>query len=152
MQRTSIADPEFTYDAEDPEQFRSGLFRLGGLLGATRTGMSVYEIPPGRSLCPYHYEVGEEEWLLVLSGRATVRHPAGTEELVAWDVVCFRPGAEDAHEVRNDTSEPLRVLMFSDDVYPGATVYPDTDKIGIWADKTSGGQLFRRASAVGYYD
>ena len=64
----NIADPEFTYDAEDPAGSRPGMFRLGKQLGATQTGMSVYELPPGQSVCPYHYEYGEEEWVLVLTG------------------------------------------------------------------------------------
>ena len=152
MQRTSIAHPDFTYDEQDPPGFRSGMLRLGTLLGAKRTGITVYEIPPGESLCPYHYEVGEEEWLLVLEGTATVRHPDGTEDLAPWEVACFRTGPQDAHEVRNDGDGTLRVLMFSDVVHPTATVYPDTDKIGIWTEPGAEGALFKRASAVGYYD
>ena len=29
---------------------------LGRLLGAARTGLSVYELPPGQAVSPYHYE------------------------------------------------------------------------------------------------
>src|SRR5436309_15347823 len=77
MRRVNISAPSFAYDADDPEGFRAGLFRFGPLLGATRTGTSVYELPPGQAICPYHYEYGEEEWLLVLQGRPTLRHPDG---------------------------------------------------------------------------
>ena len=66
--RLNIQALDISYDETDPEGFRSGGARLGPLLGATRTGASVYELPPGQSICPYHYEYGEEEWLLVLSG------------------------------------------------------------------------------------
>ena len=79
MKRINIAAPDFEYDADDPEGFRAGMARLGKLLGAERTGISVYELPPGQSICPYHYEVGEEEWLLVLAGNPTVRHPEGSD-------------------------------------------------------------------------
>ena len=57
--------------------------RPGPDLGAAKLGASVYELPPGEAVCPYHYELAEEEWLLVLEGRPTVRHPAGTS---SWRV------------------------------------------------------------------
>ena len=76
MRKVNIGEPGFRWDEDDPEGFRAGLFRPGPELGAERLGLSVYEIPAGQSLCPYHYEYGEEEWLLVLEGEATVRHPA----------------------------------------------------------------------------
>ena len=151
MKRVSIAAPEFTYDDEDPEGFRAGLFRLGGTLGAQHTGMSVYEIGPGQALCPYHYEYGEEEWLLVLAGTATVRHPGGTDELGPMEVACFVRGPEGAHQVRNDGSETLRAVMWSEVVQPTATVYPDSDKIGIWTGNRDDDVMVRRSAAVGYY-
>jgi uncharacterized cupin superfamily protein len=152
MKSVSIADPEFTYDDGDPEGFRAGMFRLGPLLGAQHTGTSVYEIGPGQALCPYHYEYGEEEWLLVLAGRATVRHPEGTTELGPMEVTCFVRGPAGAHQVRNDADATLRVLMWSEVVVPTATVYPDSDKIGVWTGNRTDDGLFRRGSAVGYYD
>ena len=152
MQTVSIAQPDFAYDREDPEGFRSGRVRLGPLVGAQRTGASVYEIPAGQALCPYHYEYGEEEWLLVLSGRATVRHPGGTAELGPSDVACFVRGPAGAHQVRNDAAEPLRVLMWSEVVHPTATVYPDSDKVAVWTGERADDVIVRRSSAVPYYD
>ena len=105
MKRVNIGEPEFQYDAEDPEGFRSGMFRPREELGPTRTGVSVYEIPPGQSLCPYHYEYSEEEWLLVLAGEATVRVPDGEEKLGPWDLTCFPTGPDGAHEIRNDSAD-----------------------------------------------
>ena len=67
MPRTNIENPEFSYDAEDPDGFRAGMYRMGPSLGAQRTGTSVYELAPGQAICPYHYEYAEEEWLLVLA-------------------------------------------------------------------------------------
>ena len=47
MKRISIAAPEFEYDGEDPEGFRAGMYRLGGLvhsqrvlIALTKAGMS----------------------------------------------------------------------------------------------------------------
>jgi len=152
MKPTNIGAPEFAWDETDPEGFRAGMARLGPLLGAKETGISVYELPPGQAICPYHYECGEEEWLLVLAGTPTLRTPAGEERLGPWDVACFRRGPEGAHGVRNETDEPARVLMFSTVVTPSATVYPDSDKVGIWTGDKETDVVVRRSSAVGYYD
>ena len=152
MQRINIATPEFHYDADDPEGFRSGMFRVGPLLGAAETGTSVYEIPPGQSLCPYHYEYAEEEWLLVLVGNPTLRHPEGEDRLEPWDLAFFPKGPEGAHEVRNDSEQPARVLMYSTVTHPAATVYPDSDKIGIWTGNKEDDVLVRRESGVDYFD
>jgi uncharacterized cupin superfamily protein len=152
MHRANIATPSFQYDDDDPEGFRSGLHRLGRELPATSTGVSLYELPPGQALCPYHYEVAEEEWVLVLEGEPTLRDPDGTHRLVPWDVVLFPKGAEGAHQLRNDGDSPVRLLMFSDVVVPTATVYPDSDKVGIWTGNRGDDVMVRRSSAVGYYD
>ena len=154
MQRINIASPQFEYDAEDPEGFRSGMARLGKLLGddAKESGASVYELPPRQAVCPYHYEAGEEEWLLVLEGNPTLRHPQGSERLDPWDVVFFPKGPEGAHGIRNETEETARVLMFSTVVVPTATVYPDSDKVGIWTGDPEADVMVRRESKVDYFD
>jgi uncharacterized cupin superfamily protein len=152
MNRINIATAEFQYDADDPEGFRSGMVRPGPQLGAEHTGMSVYELPPGQAICPYHYEYAEEEWLLVLEGRPTLRHAGGSDTLEPWDVVMFVRGPEGAHGVRNETDSPVRVLMFSDIVVPAATVYPDSDKIGIWTGNKADDVMVRRESGVEYFD
>ena len=152
VRRINIGTPEFTWDESDPEGFRAGMARLGGLLGAKETGISVYELPPGQAICPYHYECGEEEWLLVLSGNPTLRTPDGEQLLSPWDIACFPRGPEGAHAVRNETAETARVLMFSTVVTPTATVYPDSDKVGIWTGDEATDVLVRRSSRVEYYD
>ena len=146
MKRVNIAAPEFEYDSDDPDGFQAGMAKLGELLGAKESGASVYELAPGQAVCPYHYEVGEEEWLLVLVGTPTLRHPGGSERLDPWDVVCFPRGPEGAHGIRNETTEPARVLMFSTVVVPTATVYPDSDKVGVWTGDPETDVLVRRNS------
>ncbi|MGI8803208.1 MAG: cupin domain-containing protein [Solirubrobacteraceae bacterium] len=152
MLRVNLANPPFTYDDEDPPGFRSGMFRFGATLGAERTGASVYELPPGQALCPYHYEYAEEEWVLVLHGQPSVRHRGGTDQLDPWDVVCFPVGPGGAHQVRNDSAETVRVLMWSTVVLPTATVYPDSDKVGIWTGNKEDDVIARRAHSLDYWD
>jgi uncharacterized cupin superfamily protein len=151
MPRVNIADPEFVYDPEDPEGYKAGLFRFGSQLGAEQTGTSVYELPPGQAVCPYHYEYGEEEWMLVLSGRPSLRTPEGISTLEPMDVVFFPKGPAGAHLVRNETADPVRVLMWSQVVVPSATAYPDSDKVGIWTGVDGENVLVERSSNVDYY-
>ena len=152
MRKVNIANPEFTHDEEDPPGFRAGMFRFGPLLETKQMGASVYELPPGEAICPYHYEYAEEEWLLVLAGRPSVRHPEGTDELEPWDAVLFETGPDGAHQVRNDSDEPARVLMFSTVMHPAATVYPDSDKIAVWTGNKDDDVIVRRSSGVGYFE
>ncbi len=145
-----LAHPEFAYDDEDPEGFRAGTFRPGPELGAAITGVTVYELPPGQAVCPYHYEYAEEEWLLVLAGTVEVRHPEGTETLAASQLVFFPRGPEGAHGIRNAGEDTARVLMFSNVAEVAATAYPDSDKIGVFPNGER--HLFRRSDAVDYYE
>jgi uncharacterized cupin superfamily protein len=151
MPHINLADPSFRYDPDDPEGYRAGLFRFGGDLGAKETGTSLYELPPGQSVCPYHYEYAEEEWALVLEGRPTLRTPAGSEQLEPLDVAFFPKGPEGAHQIRNDTDATARVLMWSTVVVPAATAYPDSDKVGIWTGVKGENLMVVRSSNVGYY-
>jgi uncharacterized cupin superfamily protein len=152
MRVLNIADPAFTYDDDDPPPFHAGLFRLGKQLGATQTGMSVYELPPGQSVCPYHYEYGEEEWLLVLTGRPTLRTPDGERELAPLDAAFFPLGPDGAHQIRNDTGDTVRVAMWSPVITPSATAYPDSGKVGVWTGVEGENLMAPRSAHVEYYD
>jgi uncharacterized cupin superfamily protein len=151
VRRANLADPDFAYDPEDPPGFRSGLVRPGPSLGAAGLGASVYELPPGQALCPYHYESGEEEALLVFAGTPTLRHPDGEDELVPWDLVWFPPGPQGAHEVINRTAETVRVFMFSTVEHPAITVYPDSQKVGIWTGNKADDLIAPYAARVDYF-
>jgi uncharacterized cupin superfamily protein len=139
---------DVTSDADDPDGYHTSYTRVGPLIGATKLGLSVYELPPGQSICPYHYEVGFDEWLFVLSGQPTLRDPEGERELRVWDCVYFPDGPDGAHKVTNRTEETVRVAILSNKGDPGAAVYPDSDKVGMWPP----GKLFRQSDAVDYWD
>jgi uncharacterized cupin superfamily protein len=152
MKAINIEAPQFTYDPNDPAGYRAGMARLGPLVGAEQLGATVYEIPPAQSICPYHYEHAEEEWLIVLEGTPSLRHPDGVEPLAPWDVVCFRRGPGGAHKVTNETERTVRVLFFSNVVHPAVSVYPDSDKIGVYTEGRADNVMVRRSSSVEYYD
>jgi uncharacterized cupin superfamily protein len=132
-----------------PDGFRRDSTRLGAALGAVRTGLSVYELPPGQAIGPYHYEDPDEEWLLVVSGTPTLRHPGGEEQLEPWDLVFFPSGPAGAHLVRNTSEATARVAMFSSaSSAAGAVVYPDSDMIWMWTDDGAVDLIVDRSSAL----
>ncbi len=132
MSRVNIANPNFIYDPEDPEGFRAGMYRLGPDMGAERTGATVYELPPGQALCPYHYE-SDEEWVIVLEGELSVRHPGGEDVLKAGDATAFPVGPDGAHQLINRSEEAVRYLMVSNRPSPEAVEYPDTRQVSVMA-------------------
>jgi uncharacterized cupin superfamily protein len=152
MRHVDLNESIFEYDPEDAEGFRAGMNRVGPSLGASRTGASLYELPPGQSVCPYHYEYGEEEWVLVVSGQATIRTPEGTSQVGPMGLVFFPTGPEGAHQISNDTDSVVRVLMWSEVVFPTATSYPDSGKVGVYTGDKDEDLIARRSSAVDYYD
>jgi uncharacterized cupin superfamily protein len=131
--RTRLAAPSCRYAFHYPD-FRRHSTRVGADLGAARTGLSVYELPPGQAISPYHYEDPEEEWLLVVSGTPTLRHPGGEDQLEPWDLVFFPSGPAGAHLVRNNSESPARVAMLSSMSTAGAVVYLDSDMIWTWTE------------------
>jgi uncharacterized cupin superfamily protein len=145
-----VPDPHATR----PEGFRRGALQLGPLLGASRIGATLYELPPGERLGPYHYEYNNEEWLLVIEGTPTLRTPGGERELRAGDVVAFREGPGGAHAVLNRTGERARVVMLSTKRKPAVAVYPDSDKLAVWRlDGDESDELVvKRSAATDYWD
>jgi uncharacterized cupin superfamily protein len=103
---------------------------IGARLGAELIGGSVYEVDPGKKLWPYHVHHANEEWLIVLRGRPTLRTPEGEQELVEGDVACFLRGPSGAHQVINRTDAPVRVFMLSTMLMPEIVEYLDTGKVG----------------------
>jgi uncharacterized cupin superfamily protein len=135
-------------DPADPEGYQARMARLGPTIEAVKLGASVYDLDPGNSVCPYHYEHPEEEWLLVVSGSPILRDPDGEHELSPGDLVCFPEGPDGAHKVTNRTEDPVRIVMFSTKAKTAMAVYPDSNKVGVWPL----GKLFRIDDAVDYWD
>jgi uncharacterized cupin superfamily protein len=124
-----------------------GRIDVAGAVGSTGYEMFVYDVPPGESSCPYHYEY-EEEWLLVVEGEVVVRAPDGEHTLERGDLACFPAGAHGAHKVTNRSESPARTLLFSSSRTPAVSVYPDSDKIGVWPGDDTNDLVFQRGTAV----
>jgi uncharacterized cupin superfamily protein len=144
----NLFDLEVQKDDDDPDGYNTSYARVRPLVGGDKLGMSVYELPPGQSICPYHYETGEDEWLIVLVGTPTLRTPEGEQQLRVWDAAFFPAGADGAHKVTNRSGNLVRVAIWSNRVEPHVSVYPDSDKLLA----SPPGKLFRLRDEVDYWE
>jgi uncharacterized cupin superfamily protein len=151
MKSFNIHEATFSFDETDPEGYRCGMDRFGPKIGAEKIGASVYVIPPGQALCPYHYE-SDEEWVLVLEGELTVRTPEGESVMQPGDVTAFAVGPDGAHKTSNQTDQTVKIMMLSTKVEPAIAVYPDSNKIGVWTGRRDEHVLVRLGESLDYYD
>jgi uncharacterized cupin superfamily protein len=126
---------------------REGRIDIAAAVGSSGTAMFVYDLPPGESSCPYHYEY-EEEWLLVVDGTVAIRTPDGELSVERGDLVHFPAGPEGAHKITNRSDAPARTLNFSRASVPAVSVYPDSNKIGVWPGNEADDLIFLRDTAV----
>jgi uncharacterized cupin superfamily protein len=149
----NTGDSDWT-QAREHEGFRAQRAHLGRRAGARVTGLSLWEVEPGEKAYPYHWHVAEEEWVVITQGSPTLRTPEGERRLEQGEIVFFPRGEEGAHQLVNDTDAPLRFLSFSNVTDAEVCVYPDSGKVGAYAehDREGVGKMFREADAVGYYE
>jgi uncharacterized cupin superfamily protein len=127
----NVFEPDFDpADESDRPGFLHRRARVGRQAGTRNLGASVYELPPGEALCPYHWQAANEEMIIVLSGKPSIRTPEGWRELAEGDLVPFPRGPEGAHQVVNRGDQISRVLMMSELNGPEVIAYPDSGKIG----------------------
>jgi uncharacterized cupin superfamily protein len=150
----NIFEPDFDQQREHPG-FRARRSRLGWQLGMQRLGASVWEIEPGEAAYPYHYHLGEEELLIVLLGRPSLRTNGEWRALEPGDALSFPLGKAGGHQVANWGDVTARFLAISTSGTPDLVVYPDSGKLGACErlpDRNGLWEIFRVADAVDYHD
>jgi uncharacterized cupin superfamily protein len=150
----NVFRPEFD-ESRDHPGFRARRARVGQQVGAERLGASLWEVPAGGAAYPYHLHLGEEELVVVLAGRPSLRSPEGWRELDEGEVVSFPRGEAGAHQLVNRTAETVRFLAISTNGEPDIVLYPDSGKVAAAERTPSGGgfrKLFRLEDEVDYYD
>lgn len=124
--------------------------QLGEAAGSEQLGCSLYELQSGQKSWPYHYHTANEEALYVLTGRGTLQLAGVEHPLRSGDYAALPANETGGHKVINDSDSELRYLAFSTMNEPDVTVYPDSEKIGVFVDSPPGGSGKR--SVHGYYD
>ncbi len=142
------------------EKFGYRRKQLSSAAAGEKLGCSLYEVPPGRRAWPYHYHLANEEAIYVLEGAGTLRIGEKEVEISKGDYVALPAQAEGAHQIVNSSDEPLRYLCFSTMVEPDVLIYPDSEKIGLFAGSAPGGpkeertlhKYLRGDAEVDYYE
>lgn len=135
---TNVNDPLYD-EPRELEGFRSRRARIGRQLGTTQLGASVFEVAPGQAAYPYHVHYAEEELVVVLAGRPSLRTPEGWRELEPGEAVAFPIGPEGAHQIANRTGEPVRFLAVSTQLGVDVIHQPDSGKWGAFERLPEGG-------------
>lgn len=151
----NLDEVEFT-DIEENGYYTSRRAQFSAGIGARKLGYNLTVLPPGKAQCPFHAHRGEEEMFLILDGTGELRfgdqrHPIRKHDVIA----CPTGGPEVAHQIINTGSSDLRYLALSNLVDIEACEYPDSNKLGIWANEPGTPRLrklFRAEAGVEYYD
>ncbi len=126
----NVFEPD--WDAEqDKPPYTWRRARLGRQAGSEQLGASMFELPPGASSFPLHVHYANEEMLVVLAGRPTLRTIDGERELEPGELVACPPGRQGAHRIDNRSDEPARFLVVSTMNAPEVNTYPDSGKIWV---------------------
>lgn len=156
----NVFEPEFeteTAPSDWPRGYEGQFARVAKAAGSERLGATLYEFPPGNSVCPYHWHAANEELVIVLRGRPTLRTPEGERELAEGEVVAFPVGEQGAHKLTNDGDAPAQVLIVSEMNEPEVAVYPDSGKVmarqqAPGTEATGLRALFRFEDEVDYWE
>lgn len=141
----NILEPE--WDAtQDRPPFSWRRSRLGLQAGSQKLGASLYELEPGAASFPFHIHYANEELLIVLEGRPTLRQLEGERQLTPGEVVGLPAGRRGAHRVENRSEAKARILIVSTMLAPEVNEYPDSDKI--WVRDTAPGEVAQPASEL----
>ncbi len=108
--------------------------------------VELTRIAPGKKNYPYHSHSAQWEYYQVLSGRGSMRHQEGTTPIEPGDAFIFRPG--EPHQLANDGTEDLVVLVVADNPIGETCHYPDSQK---WAVRSPERRLIR-SEPLDYHD
>jgi uncharacterized cupin superfamily protein len=126
----NVFDPEFDAEQDRPP-FTWRRARIGRQAGSEKLGASLFELPPRASSFPLHVHHANEELIVVLAGRPTLRSLDGERELAPGEVVACPPGERGAHRLDNRSGEPARVVIVSTMIAPDIATYPDSNKVWV---------------------
>lgn len=83
---------------------------LSDACGMKQLGVHLVRVEPGRESTEYHTHSHDEEWIYILSGRASAEIGGRKVEVKAGDFMGFVAGSE-PHTMKNDSSEDLVYLV-----------------------------------------
>jgi uncharacterized cupin superfamily protein len=117
------------------EHYASASRRLSGRMAL---GVRLERLSPGKVSCPYHYHLKEDEFFLVVRGKALLRTPEGTREVTQGDAISCPHGELGAHQLYNHGTEDVEFLAVGQNQPDEVCHYPDSGKWMVRAIKKVG--------------
>ena len=108
--------------------------------------VEIVRIAPAQTPYPYHSHSAQWEFYHVITGRGVVRDQQGRTPIEAGDAFIFKPG--EAHQLTNNGTEDLVVLVVADNPVGESCYYPDSNK---WLVRSPERKLIR-SETLEYYD
>lgn len=123
---------------------------------ATKIGLSVDIVAPGKRACPYHFHYAQEEVFVILEGKGSLRVADEWLPLKPGDVVFIPPGPDYPHQIVNDSDASLKYLSISTKDSPEIVEYPDSGKYLVSAtrdgDPYGFARMHRESDDLDYWD
>ncbi|WP_020397202.1 cupin domain-containing protein [Thiolinea disciformis] len=139
MTKPFINIDELTYQTrQHGKTFEAQIAPIAPLIGAHKLGYNITIIPAGKRAYPYHAHLVNEEMFFILAGEGTLRHSGKTWSIKQGDIICCPVGQEHAHEIINTGTVDLKFLAVSTMQEPEIGIYPDSNKLGVFAGKAPG--------------
>lgn len=160
MLKNKINVEQLEWQESEHDDFGSARKQLAAQAGGKQLGCSLYKVMPGKKAFPYHYHLANEEAILILSGNGMLRLGEEKVKVNKDDYIALPIGADHAHQIINDSDEPLLYLCFSTMIEPEVMGYPDLDKIGVMTGSAPGQTkntnsfkvFYPKDKAVSYYE
>ncbi len=148
VNRINLKDLRFDYIGDERPGYGAFDAEVGHLIGASRLGYRVSDLPAGSTFCPMHWHAGDEELCIVWEGVTSLLTPRGEIELRAGDLVAFPAGERGAHKLINRSDTTCRVIFIAYEPDLDVCYYPDSDKLLV----SPQGTLVRSSPQLDYYD
>ena len=117
---------------------------------ASKLGISIDVLAPGKRGCPYHLHHVQEEMFVVLEGEGTLRVAGEMLAVKAGDVIFMPAGPDHPHQLINSSTAALKFLSISTRERPEICEYPDSGKFMAYAPGLE--LLQRRGEPLDYWD
>lgn len=121
--------------------------RLGDIVGLSQFGVNLVVLEPGAWSSQRHWHEKEDEFVYIISGKATLVTEDGEEKLGPGMFAGFPAGESNAHRLANDTDQPVVYLEIGTRTPDERAYYPDVE---MKAHKVDGKWVFTRNDGTPY--
>lgn len=109
---------------------------LGDLFGLTNFGVNLTTLAPGAASSIRHAHSLQDEFIFIVSGMPTLVTDEGRTVLSPGMCAGFKAGSGNAHQLLNESTEPVVLLEVGDRTDGDTATYPQADLMG----RQQGGQ------------